>query len=240
MRITAPAAGLALLLALPAQAALLTYDASLGSLPEAQGWTFEQLGGAPPAPSVSGGVLYQGTTDYSGAQYWYSTALSYDFTQAPVTVDARLRIDYATFHPFPRGGYNIVLFDSAGRDAALHITSSAVFLGNDQLSGASSIVAFDTTDAFHDYRLTAGPGGISLSIDGNSIVSLALGPTTSSGLSVSFGDATILGQSQSQLQFLTVTTQDVPEPATLGVFGLGLAALTTLRRRRQGSPHRHG
>jgi hypothetical protein len=232
MHITGPAIGLTLLLALPAQASVLSYDAAVGSLPEAQGWTFNQDGTPPPAPSVSGGVLHQGVTDFSGHQYWSSSALGFDFTQAPVTLNARLRIDFASYHPFPRGGYNLILVDDAGRDAALHITSSGVFLGNDELTSVSGIIGFNTTDAFHDYHLVAGPGGISLSIDGNAIVSLGLGPATSGGAAVYFGDATLLGYNQSQLQFINVTTQDMPEPGTLALFGLGLACLTRLRAHR--------
>ncbi len=214
-----------------AEAATLTYDAALGSLPEAQGWTFIQDGALVPVPTVISGVLNQGPTDFSGHQYWTQSSVGFDFTAGPVTLDARLLIVTSSFHPFGRGGYNFVLADNAGRIASLYITGASVFLGNDALSSISSVIGFDTTDAFHDYRLAVDASGSTLSIDGNVIVSLGLGGVgEGSGPEIYFGDATILGNSQSQLTQVTVKT--VPEPTSIALLGLGLLGTAAWRRRR--------
>ncbi len=224
--------GLILALSGPATAGVFGYDASLGSLPDAQGWTFIEDGAAVPVPTVSAGVLHQGLTDFSGYQYWSAHPGGMNFASAPVTLDARLRIGFSSFSSFPRGGYDIALVDDDGRIALLNISGGSVFLANDPVTSVSAIVGFDTTDAFHDYRLVIGPTGASLSIDGNLIVSHALGATGLGAPGVEFGDATILGSSQSQLQFLSVSPVNVAEPGAVGLFGMAFAGVAALGRRR--------
>ncbi len=214
-----------------AGAATVGYDPSLGSLPEAQGWGYHQDGAPVAVPAVVSGVLQQGPTDFSGHQYWDMANTHFDFTAGTVTVDARLHILASTFNAQPRGGYGIFLIDDMGRIAGLHISGGSVFLTNDSLTGASSIVSFDSTDAFHDYRMTAGPTGIALSIDGNAIVSAGFGAPDSPGAQIFFGDATILGSNTSELAALTVQGVTVPEPVGLGVLGLLCAGLARRVRR---------
>lgn len=218
-----------------AQAATLTYNPGLGTLPDAQGWSKREGGPIQPAPTVSGGVLHQGPTDAGGHQYWDYTAVSYDFAASTVTVDLRLHIVSSSFNAYPRGGYTVFLSDNAGRLASLYLSSGSVFLGNDQFNSVSSISPFDTTDGFHDYRMTIGPTGSTLFIDGNSIVSLALGGVSIAGHTIAFGDGTTLAGSESNLSMFSVsgiTVLNVPEPASMGVLAMGALAAAGLRRRR--------
>ncbi len=227
-------------MAIPGQAATITYNAGLGTLPTAQGWTQYEGGGIVPAPIVSGGLLQQGPTVFSGHQYWEYDDSTFNFATGSISVDFRIKIDSASFHPYPRGGYTVVLSDAAGRMSALYLSSASVFLTNDPVTGSSSIMPFDSTDGFHDYNLVINSSGTSLSIDGNPIVSMGLGSSgVQPGHLISFGDATLLGDSESDLAYFTVSgvtllTPPVPapEPATIGLLALGLAATAGLRRHR--------
>src|SRR5436190_163892 len=77
----------AILVASPSNAQRL-YDASLGTLPEAQGWTYANEN-ANPSPFVSGGALQENTS--AGGQYWFSSDPSIDFSQH-VVIEAKLHI----------------------------------------------------------------------------------------------------------------------------------------------------
>ena len=71
------------------------YDASAGTLPQEQGWTYSG-DGSNPSPYVSGGVLHQTTT--AGAQYWTRVDGLIDFSQH-VTLAASLRVNASNYVP---------------------------------------------------------------------------------------------------------------------------------------------
>src|SRR5262245_56900353 len=69
---------LSLFCILPTAHAQHAYDASLNTLPESQGWTY--IGSyASPAPSVSGGVLFQDNLTNNATQAWKRTDIVNDF-----------------------------------------------------------------------------------------------------------------------------------------------------------------
>ena len=197
----------------------VTYDAALGSLPQAQGWTFnEQLSPAMPYPlEVTGNALHFSTMGFAsndpvneGAGVWWSrTDVTLDF-QEQFEVEASVRIAQAPDHAvggglgWPRPGYTISVHDVHGRLLWIGFGSNEVFLSNTAFGsyGSSNTVhtSFVTTDAQHLYRLEPGPGGVgaALLIDGvQRLVLPALGPAEQAGGLVYFGDGTFWTNSES-------------------------------------------
>src|SRR4051794_4848525 len=77
-------------------AAPTTYDASLGTLPEQQGWTYTDGCGSNPAPTVSGGVLNENTT--CGSQFWSTLNGSIDFNQQ-FSMEGNLKVLSSNYIP---------------------------------------------------------------------------------------------------------------------------------------------
>ena len=217
---------------------MLTYDPSLGTLPEAQGWSLVESG-THPAPFVSGGVLHQGLTT-GPSQFWtgtYSTPA--DFSIDTITMEARLHVlssDLGFPGGKPRTGYFITVRDQTGRLFLVGMGTDRVILRNS--SGASSAVGqhlFDTTDGFHDYQLVVDSSGAQLSVDGSFVLSMPLGPTEP-GTVANFGAVASGFRSETDLAYLTISNQVVvPEPSTFALVAFGFVALAAWgwRRKRQ-------
>jgi len=130
---------------------IFTYDASLGTLPDAQGWTYYQRTPASPAYTIQGDALHQGPTATGGYQWWESSDVSLDFDVGAV-MEAELRIissSSATAQPegSPRAGYSLWIIDDYNRGFSVNIASGAIFLRG---SGTwTAWKAFDSTDDFH-------------------------------------------------------------------------------------------
>src|SRR5688572_29100726 len=117
MRSAALALMLSLLLASAASATTVrAYDPDLGTLPQAQGFTFfEDF--THPAPTVSGGLLHQGPTGAAGNQLWRRSDLALDFASGPgFHMEADLRVISSGYDPGPadRAGYALIASDTAG------------------------------------------------------------------------------------------------------------------------------
>jgi hypothetical protein len=187
-----------------------------------------------------GGALHQGPTSYTGHQYWFNTndpPIPFDFATQSLTLIATVQIISSTFnaHP-PRGGYNLCIDDALQRTFCVDLTSNSVLLRNSSLDVPDVSRSFDTTDAFHTYRLVADSSGGRLFVDGSAspFLTIALGVPDVNVLAnkVFFGDATAAGSNESLTKDIVAGV--VPEPSSIivcGIGGLVLAGYGWCRRR---------
>ena len=81
-----------------AQHAGVCYDASLGTLPDAQGWTYDGVPASPQNLFVSGGLLHENITSGNGQEWNIVGDNSVDFSRH-VTFEANLRVYSSTYIP---------------------------------------------------------------------------------------------------------------------------------------------
>jgi hypothetical protein len=197
----------------PGQAQTWTsYDANLGTLPEAQGFTKADEGGSP-APTVADGWLNQGPTAYFARQYWFSISqVPIDFVGG-FTLEATFKILESSYEPDTciegqRAGYYLGVSDKDGREIDVGIGCHGLFIGNDDREDVSTapFTSFDTTDASHTYRLVVTGDGGTLYIDDAPVLFEPLGePTSAPANRVYFGDGSVRGWSQTQLRLFRYT-----------------------------------
>ena len=209
-----------------------TYDASLGTQPDAQGFELYDDGGSP-AYTIQDGALHQGLTNWDGKQKWMSRDTPIDFEVGAV-METEVKIIHSSVST--SGGYRIAgwdmsITDSDGRCFVVYIGSEEIFLWNEPELYPQRIT-FDSTDDFHHYRLVIADGAGSLFIGGASNPSLTLpvGPAWHSLPNTGqFGDITYHGQSESLLRSFSYI--NVPEPASLCLLALGGWAVVKCRRK---------
>jgi hypothetical protein len=223
---------------------VITYNASLGTLPEAQGFTFIQGGNTSPPPTVSGGLLYQGPTVGSSVQFWQRNDLPLDLT-SQFSMEVTLHVDssgYATNLDHTgnqRSGYYLEAVDAQGRALLLGISSGGIYVNNndnDPDNGGTGFISFNTTNGFHNYLVTDVAGVVNLIVDGQLLGTTTIaGPSSSTPNTFYFADATYYEGSQTETAFVAYSnTASVPEPSSLilcGVGSIGLAVVSTVARR---------
>ncbi len=190
----------------------LQYDAGNGSLPTAQCWDFN--GSNSPAPQVVSGELLTGPAAVS-AQQFYDHELLYDFDRDTVIYEWELQVISSGYNANScgtgqRAGWYAAVTDVDGRIVQCGIGSGTVFLSNNSASFVNAnapATAFNSTGAYHRYRMTITPGsGVRLFIDGNQVLSMPFGATgVVSTRRASFGDTSICQTSQTKLRFVSLT-----------------------------------
>ena len=217
-------------------ASSVTYDPSLGSLPDAQGWTF--LSNNPvPVSQVSGGLLHLGPTGDTAA--WANSNLAFDLSSPGtlVVLEATLQVVSSSYTlrfggTTPRAGYEMTMGDVNGRGFTLFLSDHQIDLMNNGIGAASASAAFDTTDGMHTYRIVASAGIAQVFVDG-SATPLLTAPMGDPGWwypnVVAFGDGTSAASSESFMADISFSV--VPEPTTALLVGLGLMGLCVRRNR---------
>lgn len=214
-----------------AHASVLTYDPALGTLPQAQGWTFSGTFNAP--MSVSGGTLTYGPTTVNGTTTWeHLPTDTINFATQTISLEARIKLtgaDFGNFSGFRRGGFSLYLEDDFGRWIIADLGDNRISLGNDNNRTSDPVAVFDLTSTFRTVRLEAGPAGARLFVDGVQQLSLAFGTGVTGGAQASWGEGTILANA-TETQVRNVTFIPAPGAAAM----LSLTAFAACRRRRIG------
>lgn len=170
------------------------YRATLQSLPQAQGWTFD--GTTASGASAASGVLTYGPAGTSSTTYWDANvpAGAMDFSKFDWSLEVELRLTGATHgnvSGFRRGGFVLFLTDKAGRWVTADIGSTRLSLRNDNNGTSDPQANVDLESGFRVIRLTAGPSGARLFVDGLQVLTLPLGTGVSPNRA-NFGDGSIL------------------------------------------------
>jgi hypothetical protein len=190
---------------------IYSYDAALGTFPEAQAFQYYVDPGAP-APVVTNGVLHTFRFEGNVDQFWFQTNQGIDFGTTPYVLEATLHVVSADYYTEPgntavRSGYYLQAADDAGRWFVVGIASNGVTLHTDVdfvTNQAVQFMPFDSTSGFHTYRLIIENGEGTLYIDDAYFTSTPLGSPVYPGAPirnrVAFGDASGRGVSEVELR----------------------------------------
>ncbi|MBS0189906.1 MAG: dockerin type I domain-containing protein [Phycisphaerales bacterium] len=170
------------------------YLSSFQSLPQSQKWTFQ--GSTASNASASSGVLVYGPAGTGSTTYWDADVPPHamDFTKFDWSIEAEVRLTGATHgnvSGYRRGGFVLAISDKNGRWIIADIGSSRLSIRNDNTGTSDPQVNVDLASGFHVVRLTAGPTGGRLSVDGQQLLTMPLG-TGNTPNRANFGDGSVL------------------------------------------------
>jgi hypothetical protein len=185
------------------------YDAGLNTLPEQQGWTV--VNNLPDNPPVILNDLLISDTTVLQYLYWSRTDKYICFpADQGVIVEFELKINTSQYVEISenrwRTGYAVWITDYQGRTCSIGIADTGVILSNhfDWIYTNSSLfVPYNTTDGFHVYRFVVQNNIAQLKIDGNPVVSLAVGAVgQDTPNTILFGDGTYHAAHNAELAYL--------------------------------------
>ena len=212
----------------------IVYEATLGSLPKAQGWKTLELG-ASSTSTVSGGVMQHRTAaQNSVCSWWKSSNSAFDFDAAEVVLEAELQVDSSNYREMAqnasqpdrwRTGYGLAVTDSKNRSFVVGIAENGIRLTNHARDWASadstSFHSLDTTSNYNVYRLVVSGGMAELFVNGSSVFSLPTGSVFTAWETTSsfrFGDLSVNAESVTHLRYvrgsLFPATTERPVPTT--------------------------
>lgn len=233
---------LAALLAGPASAAVITWDAASGLLPDQAGpWTLAD-GSSAHDPTLASGVMTLTTeADYSRYMYYELGGAGVAFPgSGSYWVEATLKVDSAATVPgWWRAPVVIGMGFDNGNFATLELASDSAWI-RDGNNSSSAWATVDTDDAFHTWRLEVDgqDAGAQVRVYQDGIEILAAPGVFYNGgtRSVFWGDATVLSYGTSEWQTVSTNLAVVPVPAAAWLLGSAVAGLAGLGRRRLSQP----
>jgi beta-lactamase regulating signal transducer with metallopeptidase domain len=217
----------------------LSYDASRGTLPTAQGFRLIDSDPKNVPPRVAKGVLLQGPTTKSGLQNWQTKRIPLDFRPQGDGLGAewivrivRSEIDKKWHH----SGWIASFADHHGHRFLIGLTQDQIVLLNAGSDPKPEVAKFNTTDAYHHYRFTVEDNQGTLFVDGNRLLSKPLGRRNSperNANRVWFGDGISFGASQTELKAFYYSNEPLakspfypaPKPATSLFYDAGRGTL---------------
>lgn len=205
------------------------FDAAVGSLPSAQGWTHFL---SDPAPDdgltegnygIFGGALTQGGTqginvDPDNRQWYEIEPVAFEFLTSTIVLDLRLKILASTMTPPPnvsaRAGFSVVVRDDGGYFLHLYVGTTGFFLKGIGQSSSSAFVNFDTTADSADYQLRIDPEGASIRLNGVEVATLDREKFIRGTRSpmISFGDDSFTDYSSSQVELIRLSRFNLAMP----------------------------
>lgn len=207
------------------------YHASLGSLPDAQGWTpflddplpDDGLGAG--NYLVALGVLTQGGTggvnfDLANRQSYEASIPAVDFDDGVVVIDLRVKILLSTLNSGRAAGFGLKIADDIGEFFTLYLGESDYFLRGESFAPAAALIPFDTTADFADYQIRIDYTGASIRVNGGDPYFLeredfAWSPSPQN--LISFGDLTTLAYGSSQIESVRIARYVAPVGEVRGI-----------------------
>ena len=224
-----------LLFAKGAFAAIL-YDASLGTLPAAQGWSFAALFGSP-SQSVGGNVLNLDTTSTSAIRAGYLRLDQVIDSATGVRLSFSAQLLTEVHASYDRAGFSVILLNEASRGIELGFwtTPGRIWAQSGPAFTQAEGAAFSTGAAIIDYTLELQGGSYALSAGGKPVLN---GPTrdySSFGFPynvknfIFFGDDTM--SARASVDLATIAISVVPEPGGAAMMLAGLALVAAALRK---------
>jgi hypothetical protein len=182
-----------------------TYNAGANTLPEAQGWTHDEVVGGNPLPVVTNGLLVANNTQ--GGQHWHRFE-PFSFA-GEFTLEARLRVLSSNYVPNigtgTREGYYLYAIDNTLYEYTIGIASTG-FNINTVSTPNQPLTPYPVADGqFHTFRLAVRGGDGTLSIDGVPVATAAPIPLTTAPVltwRVSFGGHAGASRSLTELSYV--------------------------------------
>ncbi len=155
--------------------AQILYDASLGSLPDEQGWGYASNPLTPmPFLTVTNGVLFLDSTPTNSTQAGYGLLAPTELNRTnsfAVSFTVQLHAESHTGNA-NRAGFSVIALGSDARGIELGFWTNSVWAQADlPLFTRAESAAFPTTTAFVNYVLTVGQTNYALFADGHKILS---------------------------------------------------------------------
>ncbi len=211
--------------------AIIRYDASQGSLPTDQGFTYT---GSMAGPlDTSGITLAHGPTTASDISAWEKQFPSGTMNFATSTWSATMNVrltgsDFGTYSGTRRAGYHIFISDDAGRWIIAELGSSTIGLRNDAIGTGDPSVSAAMNAAFRTVTVEAGPTGAKLFLDGTLQATLPLGTGQTVRNHMLWGD----GSNTTRVTLAEVREVTLVPAPGVGGLAAGTLALALRRRRR--------
>lgn len=200
---------------------IVAFDAAGGGLPtDDPCWSYTAPSGVAAPANVKGAVRI-GPTTTNGLAYFARDLAGLDFALG-ASATARVRVvtsNYYAVFPFKRTGFYLSLRDDVGRWASLGIAADRILLSTADQNWSDQTYMVNTTTGFRDYQLVFAGNVVQARIDGETVLTAAVGTLPPNQADVLVGDLSLLGASQTFTASIVVEGTLPCAPADLNCDG---------------------